>query len=200
MNVIEYMQFTTKISLIKIKNNLSQKNLTESEIEALNSIKNIKRRNEFVSTRNLRTHLFGKKTIKYNEFGAPYIENSNIHISISHTNEYVGIAWSEKHPVGMDIEVIDRNVSSIQHKFINPNEKKMISLYENENIPLMIWSIKESLYKLNRSKGLDFLKDLSCEKINTDLWKGHIHNSNPKSYFFKIKNFQNHIICFNIEQ
>ena len=200
MNVIEYMQFTTKISLLKIKKNLPQKNLTKSEIEVLKSIKNTKRRLEFLNVRNLRTHLFGKKSIKYNKFGAPYLENSNIHISISHSNEYVCIAWSKKHPVGTDIELIDRDVSSIQHKFINPNEKKMISLYENENIPLMIWCIKESLYKLNKSKGLDFLKDLSCEKINTDLWKGHIHNSNPKSYFFKIKNFQNHIICFNIEQ
>tara|TARA_Y100001978_G_C23562841_1_gene370184 strand:+ start:81 stop:683 length:603 start_codon:yes stop_codon:yes gene_type:complete len=200
MNVFEYMQFTTKISLIKIKNNLSEKNLTESEIRALNSIKNTKRRNEFVSTRNLRTHLFGKKTIKYNEFGAPYLKNSSIHISISHSNEYVGIAWSEKHPVGMDIENIDRDLSSIQNKFMNSDEKKMISLHKNENIPLMIWCIKESLYKLNKSKGLDFLKNLSCKKLNNGLWQGNIQNEKSKCHLFSVQNFQNHIICFNIEQ
>ena len=200
MNVIEYMQFTTKISLLKIKNNLSQKYLTEREIETLKSIKNTKRKEEFLATRNLRTHLFGKKTIQHNEFGAPYMDQSNIHISISHTNEYVGIAWSEKHPVGIDIENLNRDISSIQHKFISPAEQQIISLDDHENSALIIWCIKESLYKLNRSKGVDFLKDLSCEKINNDLWKGYIHNSNPKSYFFKVKYFQNHIICFNIEK
>ena len=200
MNVIEYMQFTTKISLLKIKNNLSQKYLTEGELETLKSIKNTKRKEEFLATRNLRTHLFGKKTIQYNEFGAPYMEQSNIHISISHTNEYVAIAWSEKHPVGIDIENLNRDTSSIQHKFINQDEKQIISLNDEDNSALIIWCIKESLYKLNRSKGIDFLKDLRCEKIIDDLWKGYINNSNPKSYFFKVKNFQNHIICFNIEK
>lgn len=200
MNVIEYMQFTTKISLLKIKNNLSLKYLTESELETLKSIKNTKRKEEFLATRNLRTQLFGKKTIQHNEFGAPYMEESNTHISISHTNEYVAIGWSEKHRVGIDIENLNRDTSSIQHKFINQNEKQIISIDNEENSALIIWCIKESLFKLNRSKGIDFLKDLSCEKINNDLWKGHIHNLNPKSYFFKVKNFQNHIICFNIEK
>ena len=200
MNVIEYMQFTTKISLLKIKNNLSQKYLTEKEIEIFKTIKNEKRKEEFLATRNLRTYLFGKKTIQHNEFGAPYMEQSNIHISISHTKEYVGIAWSEKHPVGIDIENINRDTSSIQHKFISPAEQQIISLDNQDNSALIIWCIKESLYKLHRSKGVDFLKDLSCEKINTDLWKGYINSPKPKSYFFKVENFQNHIICFNIEK
>ena len=199
MDVFEYMQFTTKIAVLKIFENNSDDFLTSSEIKQLSELKNRQRKNEFVSTRALRTYLFGKHTILYNEFGAPFLEKKDVHISISHNKEYVVIAWSNKHPVGVDIEMINRDVSSIEKKFISQNEREIASTIDSPKNALTIWCIKETLYKLYQKKELDFLNDLSCNKINTEIWKGNIIKNKKLEYLFYIKIFQNQLICFNFE-
>ena len=82
MDVFEYMQFTTKIAVLKINKNISTNFLIPQEIIELSAIKNQRRRQEYLAIRNLRTHLFGKKSISYNQYGAPFIELKK-HISIS---------------------------------------------------------------------------------------------------------------------
>ena len=63
MDVFEYMQFTTKIAVLKINENISTSFLTGYEIEELSAIKNTRRRKEYIAIRNLKNHLFGKPPI-----------------------------------------------------------------------------------------------------------------------------------------
>ena len=197
MDVFEYMQFTTKIAVLKINKNISTSFLTPYEIEELSAIKNTRRRKEYIAIRNLRTHLFGKIPIIYNQHGAPTIDLEK-NISISHSKEYAVIAYSNKHLVGVDIEEENRDVSLIEKKFISKEEHLKFS-HEKEN-SIKIWCIKEALYKLHQKKRLNFIKDLSCEKINENIWKGTIRVDQKKEHLFFIKKFKNHIICFNFEE
>ena len=197
MDVFEYMQFTTKIAVLKINENISTSFLTPEEIIELSAIKNQRRRQEYIAIRNLRTHLFGKIPISYNQHGAPFIDLEK-NISISHSKEYAVIAYSDKHPVGVDMEEKDRNISLIEKKFISKEEYRKFCHEKGNSIK--IWCIKEALYKLHQKKRLDFIKDLSCEKINENIWKGSIGIDKKKEYLFFIKKFKNHIICFNFEE
>jgi len=198
MDIFEYRQFTTKIAVLKIIKKIYYKSLLENEINELSKIKNEQRKQEFITVRIIRNHLFGKKKILYNEFGAPYIENSKSYISISHNNEYAVIAWSDDHHVGVDIEKEDRDISMIEKKFISNNEEKLLEIDDKNENTLKIWCIKEALYKLYQKKELDFLNDLNCDKVNTDIWKGSI-KKDKKEYLFFIKKFRNNIICFNFK-
>ena len=197
MDVFEYMQFTTKIAVLKINKNISTSFLTPFEIEELSAIKNTRRRKEYIAIRNLKNHLFGKTPILYNQHGAPTIDLEK-NISISHSKEYAVIAYSEKHPVGVDIEEENRDVSLIEKKFISKEEHRKLSHEKGNSIK--IWCIKEALYKLHQKKRLDFITDLSCEKINENIWKGTIRLDKKKEHLFFLKKFKNHIICFNFEQ
>ena len=75
--------------------------------------------------------------------GQPYIEGSDMHISISHSGEYAVCALSEN-PVGIDIEkirevserLIDRVCTAREREYVTSNER----FFE-------VWTAKEAYFK-----------------------------------------------------
>lgn len=123
--------------------------------------------------------------IEATENGKPYIENSDIHFNISHSNDMVVCALSSK-PVGIDIEKIRPINIKIAKRFFTNNEK--IYLFgkdpddTNYNTPppddmlkrfFEIWTAKEAYLKFT-GKGI-------AEELNT-LYFDH---SNLTTYFFE---------------
>ncbi|MFI3318463.1 MAG: 4'-phosphopantetheinyl transferase superfamily protein [Rikenellaceae bacterium] len=88
----------------------------------------------------------------YSSSGAPYIENSELHISISHSPAMVAIVISDA-PCGVDIECVNRNFAAIKSRFCRPSEELIAPL------PL-IWSAKEAVYKIKRRPGVELLRDI----------------------------------------
>lgn len=129
--------------------------------EAKDRFKSESRIKEWIAVRVLLYHLMEKNAkISYKENGAPYLESSNKEISISHTKGYVCIALSENYRIGIDIERVANKVERVKDRFINECEQcdTLIKM-------LLIWSAKESMYKLLQIEGLDFLKDLKVCKF-----------------------------------
>jgi 4'-phosphopantetheinyl transferase len=146
--------------------------LTAQEVERALAFKSIKRRHEFVATRILRHEIFGFNHIKYNEVGAPYIEEEGF-ISISHADGIVGIALNKFHEVSLDIETVSDQAIRLRKKFLSENE----SVKLNIDSPIEMtkaWSLKEVLYKLSGKKGLHFKEQLLLEKQNDENWLGRI--------------------------
>lgn len=65
------------------------------------------------------------------------------HLSISHTRNYVVMLISEEGRVGVDIEYRSDRVERIASRFIRPDEQ-----VETTNDKLLLWSAKETVYKL----------------------------------------------------
>ncbi len=91
--------------------------------------------------------------IECDKNGKPYIENSELYISISHSFDMVFAAVSEK-PIGVDIERIKDINFSVAKKFANDEELEYIGsdlkrFYE-------IWTAKEAYYKMTGGSAVNF--------------------------------------------
>ena len=114
----------------------------------------VKRKKEHLVSRLLVSKIYPTKTIIYNEFGAPELDNGK-HISISHSKQLVAIILSDK-KTGLDIQQISEKPLRLAPKFIS--EKNLINL--NKEKATLIWCLKETIYKWHQKGGVDFIKDI----------------------------------------
>ena len=115
-------------------------------------------------------------TILENEYGKPYIKDSNIYYSISHSNNLVMVAIDDK-PIGIDIQFIkDKNKNNF---ILNESEYKYNYIE--------IFSLKESYIKCIGSN-INHMKDITFNLDNKIL-------SNKDEYeFIQLKDIDNYVI------
>ena len=92
---------------------------------------------------------FFKTDVKvgHNEQGAPVLPAIlKKNISISHSGNQYAIQLSDKHKVAIDIQLIEKDLVRGKDFFINSRESETIEM-NNDNL-YIIWSVKESMYKL----------------------------------------------------
>ena len=132
--------------------------------------------------------------------GKPHLEDSNYHVSISHSIDLVAVVAS-KYLVGIDIQYFVPKIYRIKHKFVNENE--LASIPENKNLVALhvIWGAKESLYKAYGKRSLDFKKNILIRGL--DLTKDHgefygkvIKEDYDKDFIIKFKLFEKFIIVY----
>lgn len=138
--------------------------LTPAELIKYGALHHPEKQLEFAASRHLRTLLFGKKQIEYNEFGSPYIEGEG-YISLSHTRGLVGLAHSVLFNVGLDLESVRDKAMHLHTKFIHPSEREFFDTTSAFDMSLL-WSFKETLFKLADRRGVHFSKDLIIRKEN----------------------------------
>ncbi len=137
------------------------KTLTKTEFSRYNTINNSGKKMEFAASRFLKHEIFGNEEIAYLEHGTPFINNSNHnhHISISHSKSLTGIAIGENFPIALDIEQVSDKSARLAPKFCNENEQSIFDSSSSDEMTLL-WSFKETLYKLSDRNGLIFKTDL----------------------------------------
>jgi 4'-phosphopantetheinyl transferase len=163
--VLSYRDFNTHIHI---------GDLTELEKERFQQISHPVKQREFIAIKLLKSHLFGKVDIHYNDVGAPFILNQNLEISISHTNGMVGLSVAD-YKVGFDLEPISYKAKRISHKFLSENEKQNMDV-DSEIEMTKAWSAKEALYKLAGRKKIIFSSDLLLSRRSENHWIGTIIN------------------------
>jgi len=136
--------------------------LTEVEFTKFNTIRHPAKQLEFAASRHLRTTLFGKKQIHYSDVGSPYLDNDGF-ISLSHTHKLVGLAHAKTFNVGLDLESVREKAMKLHTKFMHPSEKNYFDT-ENAFDMSLLWSFKETLFKLADRKGVHFSTDLIIRK------------------------------------
>jgi len=91
-------------------------------------------------------------TICNGAFGQPFIPYNDINysLSLSHCeNIAAGLLFPLNHPMGIDIEKIDADKNVTLLEYLTKNELNLINnSSQNTNIPLIIWSARESLAKI----------------------------------------------------
>ncbi|MDR0404875.1 MAG: 4'-phosphopantetheinyl transferase superfamily protein [Oscillospiraceae bacterium] len=128
--------------------------------------------------------------MNYDKLGKPYIENfPNTHFSISHSGNYIIVAFSSE-LVGADIEIIkDFNYNKIANRYFENSEKNYV--FGAKSIASLkrfynIWTIKESYTKLQGvglTKGFNYF---SVEKSQHSTNEFNVYDKNlNKQYLAK---------------
>lgn len=119
------------------------------------------RQQEWLTTRVLLKELIGEELlIAYRTDGAPYLPDSSLHISISHTRGYAAVLLQKTPAAGIDIEYCSDRVLKIRHRFLSPAENAAIDpSHETEHL-LVHWCAKEALFKMIGRQGVDFISHL----------------------------------------
>jgi 4'-phosphopantetheinyl transferase len=92
------------------------------------------------------------------EHGKPYLLDSELDISLTHTEEYVAVAFSEIGAVGLDLEQPRDQILRIFPRLFSVKEVEDVQGDLDE--ATVYWSAKEAMYKLYGKRAVDFRKHL----------------------------------------
>ena len=90
--------------------------------------------------------------LRHRDNGAPFLENSVQHISISHTKQWIAIALNHKHGIGIDMEKCSERVHHVASRFLQRKEQKDLAAGNPQEVltkETILWSAKESLFKMS---------------------------------------------------
>jgi phosphopantetheine--protein transferase-like protein len=145
---------------------LGLSSIPHDEMEELQLTKSSARRKERLAVRALLNELFdGKVYLGHHDNGRPFLQNSLIEISISHTGRYVCVLTHPEESVGVDIESLERNFASVEKKALSEGEIANLS-EKNRNLHLAIhWSVKEAVYKRMSLTDVDFARQICLKRF-----------------------------------
>lgn len=190
----------TKVLIWKINETLEEISdgvqLTDSSQQRVNSMKSEIHQKGFLSIRHLLEELgYSDNDLHYDEYGKPHLNDGN-YISITHSFTFSAVVFSEKNPVGIDIEMQRDKIVKIAHKFTPFEEYKTIANHDALVSKLtIVWGAKESLYKIYGKKKLLFLHHIYIEDFTfkeaktTGVIKYEGHVSNHDIYFLEFEGF-----------
>ena len=100
----------------------------------------------------------GPWDFKKDDRNRPYLDQSDYHISLSHSFPFVAAVISHKKIVGIDLERFGRNVEKIGPRFLSSEEW---NLWQDSHSDLTkAWTCKEAIYKAMGVPGLAFQQDI----------------------------------------
>lgn len=91
-----------------------------------------------------------KIAFQYLETGKPYVEDSDVGFNVSHSAEWVLLAFGRKRQVGVDVEKIrySRDVETIAERYFSPEEIGLINdATDCKSMFFQIWARKEAYVK-----------------------------------------------------
>ncbi len=144
---------------------LSRLNIYENEEQILESISHRVKRLEWLSSRlclKKLLHISHKVESLNENTGKPYLSDNSFHISYTHSNLYSGAIASSHTRVGMDLENLGkkRNIET-RKMFMNAAEQNLFDEAGRDlNVFFLIWSAKETLYKVHGKRGIAFRDNL----------------------------------------
>lgn len=112
----------------------------------------------------VRRELGVETRIFYDDYGAPRVDTPNTYIGVSHSREFVAVAFSDK-PCAVDIEDANRDFRKVASRYLSEQE---MSLAEEGDLYAEMWCAKEALYKYYRKGRLDFVKHISIVSHNSE--------------------------------
>lgn len=172
--------------------------LTEKEKIRLQTFSTEKRKKEYIGVIALKNYFFEKEEIIYNDHGAPLLLNQkNKFISISHSYIYIGMILAD-FKVGLDIERISDKIKRVTSKFISEKEAHSFNIDSEEEMT-RIWTMKEVIYKIASTPGLNIKEHIQIE-LKNDVYFGHVFIQ-EQWYVTEITTFvkDNYIFSFNTQ-
>ena len=194
--MIFFKKGNTRFGLLSKKKIDQRTSLKEYEKHYFEKINHKERRIEFKGVRQLRNELIPGADILYESNGRPTVNLKDIHISISHSSKSILMGLSYI-PIGIDIEEIHPRILRVKSKFLHPEESPYYSSDKIEDL-VLLWTIKESMYKLCGISGLDFKNEIRVIKRMNDKHKCTVFlESGNLDFYFQHERIDNEIITYN---
>lgn len=160
----------TALGLWKIEESeadlLASLQLKQHEWDVINTLGGEKRKLHWLSTRVLLRKMLATDDYidcKIDEHGKPFLVNSDIHISLSHSFDYAAVMIAHGKHVGVDIELIKHKIKTIKHKFLSDAELRQKQIGDNLEGLYICWCAKEAIYKWYGKKGLEFRQHIHIQ-------------------------------------
>lgn len=134
-------------------------------MDAAVSCRSPKRHKEFIAVRAVLERMLPGAVIGYNAAGKPYLLSSPQRISISHTADVVAVLISrkEEEEVGIDVEQYGERVCRVAPRFVGETEQA-----DGVWQKLLLWSAKETVYKMMNCREVDFREHLVASDWKPD--------------------------------
>jgi phosphopantetheinyl transferase len=135
--------------------------LSDIEYIEFDKITSKKRQREYLGVRLALKLLLGRSVlIEYNENGKPFLADKSYQISISHSKNFMAVIAHQIRQVGIDIECPSDKIQKIYKRFLSVNEQN--SFFDGIDIRKLqiIWSAKETLFKIIGNQAVDFSNQL----------------------------------------
>lgn len=115
--------------------------------------------------------LCGKLGLRYkgilkNSVGKPFLTGFDHEISLTHSFPHVAAIIDPKYDVGIDLEQPKEKIVRIAPKFLN--DKELVFCGDNHIMCTLLWSAKETLYKIHSRKGLSFKENLEVSPFTLE--------------------------------
>jgi len=147
----------------------SQLELCELGEKQLKIITSPEKRLEWMASRILVAQLANdNRAVRYRGNGKPFLEGSELDLSISHTVGLAAVVTTSVSKAGIDIEIPSARISRVAHRFLHEEEESFIPPGEKEKYLALIWCAKETLYKMANQPGLIFKDDLRIEPFTAN--------------------------------
>lgn len=140
----------------------NQADLNPGEEEQYASFKSETRKKQWLSYRILLKKMLPADTpaLCYDSHGKPFLGNSGVYLSISHSGDYSAVITSKTCPAGIDIEQIRDRIYRISKRFLTPEEDREIGESDRLEKLYIVWGAKEALYKIHGKPDVDFQHDI----------------------------------------
>ncbi len=150
---------------------LEKVSLSPNDQSKLARFNSNKRKKEWLAVRHLLKVIHPEQQFQlvYNEHGKPSLHDGT-KISISHSDNFVGIALSNKHEIGIDIQYFKSKIDRIQSKFIHPKEAALLkSMPDQDRLTYLhgYWTAKEAIYKTIAMPGTVF-SEIDCSDLKIE--------------------------------
>lgn len=169
---------------------LQKLQLTEEEKAQLSAIRG-GRRLHWLCSRHL-LHLITNEKERVpclkDEFGKPYLPDSLLFISFSHSDDLVAVGIS-RHLVGVDIQHRVEKITRIKHKFVSEVELPKEDQQEVDHLH-RVWGAKESAFKAYGRKQVDFLKHMHFKYTGNGDFNLDLVKESEREYHFEGKTEQ----------
>ena len=138
--------------------------IPSDELEEISYIRNESLRKQKLAVRALLDAMFEEKVyLSHHDNGKPYIENSAINISITHTSKYVAVLLNDTEEVGIDCESLERDFSAVEKKALSEEEIDDLDDDRRNEQLAIYWCAKEAVYKKMSQYKVDFAEQIEVE-------------------------------------
>ncbi len=162
---------TTRIGIWKITESTSELKsvtaLTADEEQAWSSFKSESRKKQWLAARRILALMHEKQhTIIYNEQGKPALNESDTHISITHSRDMAAVITRKDRPAGIDVERITDRIERVKERFLPQEELDRIGDNDRLEKLYILWGIRECLFKTAGNPHLDYRSDIKVEPFD----------------------------------
>lgn len=137
--------------------------LNKEELESFNAITRVEKKREFLAGRfvvekGCELLELDFQGLEKDDYGKPYLKDLALEISLTHTDEFIAVLYSEIGPVGIDLEQPRDKIMRVLPRLFS--EQEIADVDNDLNLGTIYWSAKEALYKLYGRRGVNFKENL----------------------------------------